>query len=582
MINRTKKYSLYCAAFAMLVLAGCSNIFSPAELQESHPQKGLQITIDNPVYGARTLYPDDADPPVFTRYDLYLYAFDGQDDSNYGYSKPIELSPENNTVVIDDLEPGHWELEVKAFMDVNGSNYQAAQSDNIPITIDAQNSFQGVVVPLKLYPYSSWSVPGTFSWDISYHDYNNVEQADLYVYRIGSNYNDPSNNIEHIDLFDWHNLKGSVEIRAGCYMMTVLLRTFYETISWSEVLHIYPSMNTTAERAFTPDDFTKTITVYGNVDIDVQVAPNSWNYIDVEIYSDDAYTDIYPLAGDSFILDNTDTTWSWTTLAPDTPTDVYFKVTVNTGTHPYVKDYIRKFKVSLYDEDGDGYVYKDIALLITDGAVLSGSTQITVNGETIDGTDFYLYAYVGGVIQDQVTIASDGRYWYNPTNMFDSSEWALVIPVTGPASVLIQAEIALSWNKSIFVYKTQSVTGPDDAVSDIDFGDISARPVNVTITGISDSGYRLYVLNSFSANWRDVDAYWWNYWLTTGSTAGMQVAWESGITVTEPLSMLIPNTAPNTLYFVLEKNGSPSYVTRGSVDTSSGSVTLNISQMDPL
>ncbi|WP_461256193.1 hypothetical protein [Treponema sp. R80B11-R83G3] len=558
MKNCTKKHSLYFAALAVLVFAGCSNIFSPADLQESHPQKGLRITIANPVFGARTLYPDDV-APVFTRYELKLQMVDEPYSSYHSY--PIVLTPENPTITIDDLTPGEWRISVNAFID-NTENVAAQIEDNIPpiITIDAQNSFQGIVIPLKMIPWNK--IPGFFSWDIGYdYDKAEVEAVDLYVYEVGKNY--ITETVKHIDILTSGEWSGFVEISSRYYMMTVLLRTAYETISWTEVLHIYPGMTTRAERVFTDDDFTETIMVSGSVNIDVQVAPGNYDEINVEIYSDDDCTALI----DSFFVYPSDGWWSWMTTPFDTPTNVYVKLTI------YISGYtkqIRTFTVSLYDED----VTKNIVYLISDGTVLSGSRQITVNGNSVYNIllDAYVFDSYGGLSTTRGNVY---------ISYFNNSKWSLTITpaLDVPTEVLLVADIILDddFSKEIFVNKPLSIS-PAYGISDIDFGDISARTVDVTFEGVlGTSGYTLYVLNTFRTDWRSVNSTWGNYWWDS-SLHGKQVAYYENIT--ESLSMLIPDTSPNTLYFVLEKGGT-GYVTSAPV-TSSGTVTLDISQMDPL
>jgi hypothetical protein len=339
---------LFLAAFGLLTWAGCSNVFTPPPPQES----GLRITVTTGMENPRTLYPDAS----FTK---YVLSFSGPADH-----EDITLQDGQTSAAVSDLAVGQWTITAIGYVTIDGAEYPAAQG-SVQITI-AAGSFQTITIPISA---SREGDNGFFSYTVSYPQAM-VDTAQLWVYRYGTNQSG-----EPVDLTQ--NPADTISLAPGYYMMTIRLSNDNYTAGRAEVVHIYANMETKAEYTFVENDFARTITLSGTVDITVDGEPLDENrHVGVHAYRDASYSDWVFTA----MTDWRGNTWSEKIAPFDTDTPLYFTVNFETNFGNVEK------RIGLYATAKDqnianiNIVYNQIVV------TLSGTVNVTVNGAAPQGT----------------------------------------------------------------------------------------------------------------------------------------------------------------------------------------------------
>ena len=153
------------ALAALVVLAGCSNIFAPA-IKPRDPPAGanqggtVRINIEGERSSARTLLP--AASGGFTKYDLLFEDQAGllPNVNEYNYTPNAEVT----------IPKGTWTVTVSAYLsDGAGGDRLAATGE---AEVAAVYGETGEPVPVILRPVDTandYTGNGTFAWNISFH-----------------------------------------------------------------------------------------------------------------------------------------------------------------------------------------------------------------------------------------------------------------------------------------------------------------------------------------------------------------------------------------------------------------------------
>ena len=352
-----QKYILFFAAFGLLTWAGCSNVLTPPPPRE----RGLRITVSADV-NPRTLYPD-------TSFSKYVLDFSGPADR-----EDITLQDGQTSATVD-LATGDWTITVVGYVTIDGTEYPAAQG-SADITI-VSNSVQNLTIPISA---SQVGDDGFFSYSVSYPE-PMVDTAELRVYLFGTNQWDA----ESIDLTQ--NLTGTIPLAPGYYMMTIQLSNENHTAGRAEVVHIYSNMETKAEYVFVENDFAKTITLSGTVDITIDGEPlGQYSFVNISAYRNADYSD-YVFNASAGWQGNT---WSMKIAPFDADTPLYFAVRfrwAETGGSDGDVEKGTGVVVTVKDQN-----IADIALAYNLTLVtLSGTVNVTVNGAAPDNAGVNVY-----------------------------------------------------------------------------------------------------------------------------------------------------------------------------------------------
>jgi hypothetical protein len=239
MTNKRSIAALLIAALFALTLNGCSNPFIESRLEKANPDASGEfgtVQISFTQGAARTVMPLVV---VESLYLEYWFAKDGGDLE--------EKSPVGGVFA---LEPGNYELTVKAFVD--GANEELAAQGDAEFTV--ASGVAADTVELTLHPVASEGA-GSLEFSLEYPVGVTVET--LALTRIAGE--DPA-----LDLTNGRTPSGSplvlsgteAEIPAGYYFLRTVLRKGDGTSTGrTEAVHIYQNLSASVSYVFVDDDF---------------------------------------------------------------------------------------------------------------------------------------------------------------------------------------------------------------------------------------------------------------------------------------------------------------------------------------
>ena len=450
-----KNFSIrYAALFAALtiLLTGCLNVFDPQD-----KEAGLHITIAND--NARTLFPN-------TNFTKYALSF-----QNASASRPdITLTGGESSVTITDLADGDWDITAVGYVTIDGTEYAAAEG-TAQVTVSSQ-SFQGVTIPIT----ASMSGPdGFFSYSVSFPE-GKVQSAWLSIFPFNQW---PQNQIDLLE-----TPADTVALAPGYYMMTIRLQTGYETAARTEVVHIYSNMETVADYHFTEDDFTRTITLSGTVDVTVDGQLPSWAQVSAYLDAD------YEISASSSSWANINLengTWAMMILPFDTDTTLHFQVYVYDSTSFYKGTGV---SVTVKDQNISGIALGSVNLTTL---TLSGTAAVTVNGYSSWDkrvriyTDANFHDYIG-----QAQLSSSGTTWSTTILTFDT-DTVLYFTVWSRDSNDYWGEKDTGITRTV---KDGDVSGIDLGAIDIQYITLSGT-ITLTVNGQIPSNANLYAYENY-------------------------------------------------------------------------------------
>jgi uncharacterized repeat protein (TIGR02543 family) len=239
--------SFFAAMMGLLVLAGCSEPFSPV-LETGKGTVKIRIGSGD---DSRTIFPQT---PQFSRYELQFTPNDGQDAKN------SESVTSGSTTIT--LATGSWTITAIAYINVSGideipdGEYEAARGSK-SLTVNTGANSVSIDIQCDVEDGT-----GVFSYELSYP--NDVSAALLKVLSLEGDL------IEEVDLTT-EGSSGSFALDSGYYLLRVELEKGEGKIVKVDVIHIYKNLITRAqgdEYSFDGDDFltnTSTIIIPENV-----------------------------------------------------------------------------------------------------------------------------------------------------------------------------------------------------------------------------------------------------------------------------------------------------------------------------
>jgi hypothetical protein len=320
-----RKYGGFTALLSVLILTllglgACMNpIQGPAE-RSADGSTGVQISI---VTGEeRTLLPE----ATFTKYVLH-----------FATTASVAIPGDETLTGVDTkiipLAPADWTITVTAYAN-GGSGEVAAAEGTAQVSLSA-GELKGV--PIRVSSKVGGG-NGYFSYDVQYPTAD-ILYGNLYVYDSGQNpvinknlSSDPTGN--------------RIPLPAGYYALRVSLQKNYGMAVRTEIVHIYPGMETRGNFVFNQDDFGIPITISGTVDLS---GLETVNRAEIRLYR---YSDFTHQEGYSSSENNPSGNWSWSikTLPYNQATNLYMELRLTlSGGGAMVKRL--PTPVSVYDQD---------------------------------------------------------------------------------------------------------------------------------------------------------------------------------------------------------------------------------------
>jgi hypothetical protein len=412
---------------ALLGMGACANpLHEPAERS---PDGSTGVRISIVTGGERTLLPTGA-------FSKYVLSFSTSDS----VTVPEDVTLTDPNAVIS-LAPADWTIAVTAYVAVADTDVAAAEGS-------AQVSLNAGELKGALIRVSSKldGANGYFSYNVWYP--GDVTYGYLEIYDSSENQAAYSSQATTGD---------GISLKPGYYRLRVYLSTNYGMAARTEIVHIYPGMETRWEYAFNEVDFGNPIAISGTVDLS-----GMGNVYQATIilfrYSDFTYEEAsfygYNLSGD----------WSWAvkTLPFNQPTDLYVELRLQLSSGLLVK----RLPVPITVYDGD-LVAPDLG-------------PFTVNQFNLSGVvDFRILTSLGitNIYDAQVVVYEDGdapgQLGYASVNLEDGS-WSLgLVSEEESLSARILSRTWLTYNSAIYDEIQTTLTGDE---SDLDFmpGVISA------------------------------------------------------------------------------------------------------------
>jgi hypothetical protein len=444
---------------AVLGLGACMNpLHPPVELDtggnidgNADGTTGVRVSI---VTGeARTLLPS-------TPFSKYVLSFSTEDG---GVTVPGDVTLTGVNTDIIPLAPATWTITVTAYIEVEEDVFVEAAEGEAEITL-ASGELKGV--PIRVSAKLGGSEDGYFSYNITYPA--DVTGGALYVYDSDGATVINKNLLSELSVDDR-------PLPAGYYRLQVRLQTSYNSMAVrTEIIHIYPGMETRGDYSFDADDFGVPITITGTVDLsgleDVSRAEICL-YRNADFTSEEGY----------FSENNPSDPWTWTfrTLPFNLATDYYIELKVYLAGNVTLTKRIPA-PISVYDQD------------ISAPAL----GPFTVNRFDLGGTvDFSVLTDLGitptyasvAVHRDDETpgqLGSTGINLSAPT-----PTWSLGL-LTEEASLPVRIMLHVEISGSYFHDEIQTTLSADQ--SDLDFtpGPVSAGAI---INGVGNGGYYRYL-----------------------------------------------------------------------------------------
>jgi hypothetical protein len=222
----------------MTLLPGCSNPFDQATLQgnQAVPEGTaeslgrLRLRFAKTGEAARNLYPEFETPSK------YVLSFTHED----GEAAPDLVIEEEEQILVE-LKAGTWEIVVHGFLPRTGEAEAAAIRGRAAIAVEAGKENHTLIVLDT--PVAGTGIRGIFSYTVDFpRDLVSSAVMELSILGAGETY------IPHtvLDLGEGETRAASLSLPAGYYRMDLRLGTLFETIRKTEIVHIYPAMETRA------------------------------------------------------------------------------------------------------------------------------------------------------------------------------------------------------------------------------------------------------------------------------------------------------------------------------------------------
>jgi hypothetical protein len=303
----------------VLILGACFNPLTPPAIGEAGGPGSLTITVGGTPDLVRTLYPR----AEFTSYELSFSPNDGQEPY-----VPVTFTGQNSTVITG-LPAGSWDISAKGFVNIEGQVYEAASETKEDVVITGGTD-QTIIFNITAKPMTDGG-RGYFSYSVEFPDakvdyaYLNFTAPDDSQVQTNPAAGAPEH-ITAIDLIS-DGTTGTIPLTPGYYLVRIQLGNQYQAAGKTEVVHIYPNLETRGEFVFRDEDFADTITLSGNVDVRI-------NNVTPDFVSLEAYTDfpgqLLPSTVPGQFLAGTGLgpsgDWSLAILPFDTPTEVSFRI----------------------------------------------------------------------------------------------------------------------------------------------------------------------------------------------------------------------------------------------------------------
>jgi hypothetical protein len=474
------------AGLGVLILSGCFNVLDPSREQgEDAGSAGGSVTIrvSGSPEAARTLYPR----AEFSKIVLSFTPKGGQ--TAYG---PETLPTGESSVVLTGLENGNWEVSAKGYVQIDangdgtiggGEEFEAASSSPVSFTIISGSA--QVNIPLSAEPMASGGT-GYFSYSVSFPP-GKVDTASLRFTTPNGGVVYDSSTSAYIGEKDLKaNPSGTISLAPGYYLVRIELQNIYQRAGRTEIVHIYPNMETRADYTFTPADFTDFIVLSGTVDIKIDGIRPDYAY--VSAYKSESYGSWGDQLGYGDVQWDGGTgvstgTWKVGILPSSPARNVILEVSTQSGG--FSKWWETGVTVTVSNTD-----YPNIPITINKQTLtLSGTAAVTVNGSSFGaGPDEYI----------QVSLydkdGSEGNYGnqigYGSVNTGDGT-WSMVIEK--PASPVTYYIELIAWiNNSNVSYSKRNVKSV--FVSGADVSGITVTHDFTVLSGtavITANGYSL-------------------------------------------------------------------------------------------
>ncbi|ULQ60844.1 formylglycine-generating enzyme family protein [Brucepastera parasyntrophica] len=353
-------YTLLAAVtLTALVSLGCSNSFTERQ-SAANPAAGngrVTVLINGGDAEARTLLPHGNS---FTRYGL-VFTAEGK--------TPVETGSTGASKTVD-LEVGEWTLTVTGYVEIAGTEYEAATgSAGFEVTAESRTA-----VNVSISSRISDAAPGYFTYEVAIPTGQNFSAAALSLISLAD-----GSVLYDIDLLDGDTENpGTVELDAGYYLMKLSLTNEYESAVTMEAVHIHSYMETKAVYGETYDwQFESFVPVGGTLTVNT-IAGHSITGADIKLYSDSNRLDLIK----TMPADLTETGNPWITYISARYTEVYIGIEMEDGGSRTFTRMVGPFDVT---DGGD----EAVALAVTLGGSITvsldspanGSMSVTVNGE---------------------------------------------------------------------------------------------------------------------------------------------------------------------------------------------------------
>ncbi|AEF83253.1 lamin tail domain-containing protein [Leadbettera azotonutricia] len=337
------------------MLIGCSGILDNSVPVEA--AKGRVLPTISADGEARTLLPQ----PLFSKYELTFTA-EGKSAFTESYSAGQGI----------DLEPGTWTITARGFVKVDSIEYEAVQGSKT-VAVEA-----GVEYPVAIILNTpAGTGNGRFTYELTFPT---GITAQLTMKSLTDTDGTPRN------FTPANNIPVTTEFAAGYYLMTIILDKGVLCTGKTEVVHIYPKMETKIVEAYTVDDFTAQIYLAGTVHINV---PAAFDSIYVRAYSDAACLTL---------IDDSETTGSDNGWNMKIPADPFYDTLY--------------FRVELADADGTTILYSAAE---SRSVSIAGNDDINLSFIDLEGRVLILQAYGTG-------IATDGAVSHSFVELYNTTD----------------------------------------------------------------------------------------------------------------------------------------------------------------
>jgi hypothetical protein len=269
----------------LLLLAACSDLFAPTpRFQEGAAV--LNISVGSRDASARTLFPDQ----IFTK---YVLSFSGGPAAY-----PDKTITSGTAISLTDLVPGSYTITAKGWVDIDGTEYEAAEG-SVTVTLDPGQT-KSINIPISAKNAEN-GADGYFSYNITIPA-GKADTAKLYLRKVSE-----SSQVGGFpkDLSTDPASASPIALPPGYYLLTVNLENDYQRAGYMEIVHIYSNMETKAEHTFTSADFTPFITLSGTLTLS-GIDPSAYNNVNIIAKRNNGY-----LAQSDGLTPDNDTPIDW-------------------------------------------------------------------------------------------------------------------------------------------------------------------------------------------------------------------------------------------------------------------------------